>query len=124
MKLGSTQNGYVGHIYDRKCKGSKDLPTATIRVKKAEKTLQDVSNSWAADGGECEENSTMFLIFQQHNVSLRINLFTDPKTATFVLCTNLPKDMTMLSFLTLKLLLTICNPYFVISNQSPQPSSY
>ena len=63
MKLGLTQNVYVGHIYDRKCKGSKDLPTATIRVKKAEKTLQDVSNSWAADGGECEENSTMFLVF-------------------------------------------------------------
>jgi len=94
MKLGLTQNGYVGHIYDRKCKGSKDLPTATIRVKKAEeKTLQDVSNSWAADGGECEENSKMFLIFQQHNVSLRINLFRS-HTATFVLCTTLPKDMT------------------------------
>ena len=51
IKPGLTQNVYIGHNYDRKCKGSKDLPTATIRVKKAEKTLQDVSNSWAADGG-------------------------------------------------------------------------
>ena len=63
MKLDFTQNVYVGQFHNRKCKGSKYLPTATIRVKKAEKTLQDVSNSWAADGGECEENSTMFLIF-------------------------------------------------------------
>jgi len=52
IKPGLTQNVYIGHIYDRKCKGSEDLPTATIRVKKAEKTLQDVSNSSAAgDGG-------------------------------------------------------------------------
>jgi len=50
-KTGLDTNLYIGHIYDRKCKGSEDLPTATIRVKKAEKTLQDVSNSWAADGG-------------------------------------------------------------------------
>ena len=50
-RTGLDINLYIGHIYDRKCKGSEDLPTATIRVKKAEKTLQDVSNSWAADGG-------------------------------------------------------------------------
>jgi len=50
-KTGLDTNLYIGHIYDRS-KGSKDLPTATIRVRKAEKTLQDVSNSSAAgDGG-------------------------------------------------------------------------
>jgi len=36
---------------DTLCKGSKDLPIVTIRVKKAEKTLQDVSNSSAAGDG-------------------------------------------------------------------------
>ena len=57
-------------------------PTATIKVKKAEKSLLDVSNSSAATDGSVKKLLQFFLVFQQHSVSLRIILFTDPKLQT------------------------------------------
>ena len=58
------------------------FPTATIKVKKAEKSLLDVSNSSAATDGSVKKLLQFFLVFQQHSVSLRIILFTDPKLQT------------------------------------------